>query len=78
MSFGSWIAKGEYIMDMTITKKPVVIRKPDDLIDTLIRKISDAELSQNPYEFIDIRRILNNELRQTIDVYAEQVKAANG
>lgn len=59
-------------------KSIVIVRSPNDLIDLLIRKVSEAEISKDYTQFVDIRRMMNTDLRQAIDEYAGQVKVADG
>jgi hypothetical protein len=46
------------------------------LIQDISRLIDQAEISKNPYDFIEARRKLNNDLVQAIDEYVEQERKA--
>ena len=51
---------------------------PNDIIDTIVDAIDYAELTKDPQGLVKARRLLNNDLRQTIDQYiqAEVEKAS--
>ncbi len=53
--------------------------EPDELIDKIIAKISQAEISRDPYELVEARRMLVDDLRKAIDhsITAEIVKIKN-
>jgi HD superfamily phosphohydrolase YqeK len=44
---------------------------PNDLIDTIVDAIDYAEVAQDLQGLIKARRLLNNDLRQAIDVYVQ-------
>lgn len=44
---------------------------PNDLIDTIVDAIDYAELAKDSQGLIKARRLLNNDLRQAIDVYVQ-------
>ena len=44
---------------------------PNDLIDTIVDAIDYAELARDAQGLIKARRLLNNDLRQAIDVYVQ-------
>ncbi len=55
----------------TIVTKPVVIRTPDDVIEHLVKLIDWAQMYPgDPYQYIELKRILRVELIQAIDQYA--------
>lgn len=53
---------------------------PNDLIDTIVDAIDYAEIAKDSQGLIKARRLLNNELRQAIDLYiqVEITKALDG
>jgi hypothetical protein len=44
---------------------------PNDLIDTIVDAIDYAEIAKDLQGLIKARRLLNNDLRQAIDVYVQ-------
>ena len=44
---------------------------PNDLIDTIVDAIDYAEIAKDAQGLIKARRLLNNDLRQAIDVYIQ-------
>jgi HD superfamily phosphohydrolase YqeK len=44
---------------------------PNDLIDTIVDAIDYAEITRDAQGLIKARRLLNNDLRQAIDVYVQ-------
>jgi hypothetical protein len=44
---------------------------PNDLIDTIVDAIDYAEIAKDLQGLIKARRLLNNDLRQAIDVYIQ-------
>jgi HD superfamily phosphohydrolase YqeK len=44
---------------------------PNDLIDTIVDALDYAELAKDAQGLIKARRLLNNDLRQAIDVYIQ-------
>jgi hypothetical protein len=44
---------------------------PNELIDSIVDAIDYAEIAQDTQGLIKARRLLNNELRQAIDVYVQ-------
>lgn len=44
---------------------------PNDLIDTIVDAIDYAEIAKDTQGLIKARRLLNNDLRQAIDVYIQ-------
>ena len=44
---------------------------PNDLIDTIVDAIDYAELARDTQGLVKARRLLNNDLRQAIDVYVQ-------
>jgi hypothetical protein len=44
---------------------------PNDLIDTIVDAIDYAELAHDAAGLVKARRLLNNELRQAIDLYVQ-------
>lgn len=44
---------------------------PNDMIDTIVNAIDYAEIAKDPQGLIKARRLLNNDLRQAIDLYVQ-------
>lgn len=44
---------------------------PNDLIDSIVDAIDYAELARDTQGLVKARRLLNNDLRQAIDVYVQ-------
>jgi hypothetical protein len=44
---------------------------PNDLIDSIVDAIDYAELARDAQGLVKARRLLNNDLRQAIDVYVQ-------
>lgn len=44
---------------------------PNDLIDAIVDAINYAEIARDTQGLIKARRLLNNELRQAIDLYVQ-------
>jgi hypothetical protein len=44
---------------------------PNDIIDTIVDALDYAELARDPQGLIKARRLLNNDLRQAIDLYIQ-------
>jgi hypothetical protein len=56
--------------------KPIRLRKvnlvdPNDLIDSIVDAIDYAEIAKDAQGLNKARRLLNNDLRQAIDVYVQ-------
>jgi hypothetical protein len=53
---------------------------PNDLIDTIVDAIDYAEIAHDLQGLIKARRLLNNDLRQAIDMYVrgEVIRAVEG
>jgi hypothetical protein len=64
MPSGTGTAKGEHMN-----------ADPNAIIDRLVQLVDWAETYNDPASFIEIRRTLNNELRQTIDRFTDEVVA---
>jgi hypothetical protein len=52
-------------------KASEVVANPNDLIDTIVDAIDYAELAKDSQGLIKARRLLNNDLRQAIDIYVQ-------
>jgi hypothetical protein len=39
----------------------------NDLIDRILSQVNQAEATHSPYDFMEIRRLLNNDLRQAVE-----------
>jgi hypothetical protein len=50
---------------------PIPAMDPNDLIDTIVDAIDYAEIAKDAQGLIKARRLLNNDLRQAIDVYVQ-------
>jgi hypothetical protein len=50
---------------------PIPAMDPNDLIDTIVDAIDYAEIARDDQGLIKARRLLNNDLRQAIDVYVQ-------
>lgn len=37
------------------------------VIDRIVAQVNQAEATRNPYDFMEIRRLLNHDLRQAVD-----------
>ncbi len=48
---------------------------PNAVIDRIVKLVDWSEMFKDPQTFMEIRRTLNNELRQEIDQYADEVVA---
>ncbi len=53
------------------SEKADLAADPNDLIDTIVDAIDYAELAKDSQGLIKARRLLNNDLRQAIDVYVQ-------
>lgn len=47
------------------------VANPNDLIDTIVDAIDYAETARDSQGLIKARRLLNNDLRQAIDIYIQ-------
>jgi HD superfamily phosphohydrolase YqeK len=45
---------------------------PNDLIDSIVDAIDYVEIAKDFYGLIKARRLLNNDLRQAIDIYVQE------
>jgi HD superfamily phosphohydrolase YqeK len=45
---------------------------PNDLIDSIVDAIDYVEIAKDFYGLVKARRLLNNDLRQAIDIYVQE------